>query len=213
MSYQKKERIIALAGLFQAAGMVHELARVKSVDQPGFTALIESLFVMEPENTLAVYSGDPANLQAGLTWLNRLAGRQADKQAGEVARYVLSLLAVERQLAKKPDMQQVIHSRLKHLSYKREHFSNDPDDIISNLSAIYQDTLSTLKFRIQVTGNMQHLSQKIISDKVRALLFAGVRSAMLWRQLGGSKWQLVFGRTDMQKYSDQLLQDISRNQQ
>ncbi|HKM37225.1 MAG TPA: DUF489 family protein, partial [Thiopseudomonas sp.] len=33
--------------------------------------------------------------------------------------------------------------------------------------------------------------------KVRALLFAGIRSARLWRQLGGRRWHLLTKRGAM----------------
>lgn len=48
---------------------------------------------------------------------------------------------------------------------------------------------------------MRHLQDSRNADKVRALLLAGIRSAMLWRQLGGRRWQLLFSR---RKLLDQL---------
>ena len=60
--------------------------------------------------------------------------------------------------------------------------------------ALYQDTLSTLRQRIQVHGDMRNVQQPNNASKIRALLLAGIRSARLWRQLGGHRWQLVFSR-------------------
>jgi len=31
-------------------------------------------------------------------------------------------------------------------------------------------------------------------NRIRACLLAGIRSAILWRQVGGTKWQLLFFR-------------------
>jgi high frequency lysogenization protein len=31
--------------------------------------------------------------------------------------------------------------------------------------------------------------------RIRALLLAGIRAAWLWRQVGGSRWRVLFGRT------------------
>ncbi|MDF9756244.1 CII-binding regulator of phage lambda lysogenization HflD [Pseudomonas hunanensis] len=59
---------------------------------------------------------------------------------------------------------------------------------------MYQDTLSTLRQRIQVHGDMRFLQQASNASKIRALLLAGIRAARLWRQLGGHRWQLVFSR-------------------
>ncbi len=41
---------------------------------------------------------------------------------------------------------------------------------------------------------MRHLQQTDNAAKIRALLLAGIRSARLWRQLGGHRWQLIFSR-------------------
>ena len=46
---------------------------------------------------------------------------------------------------------------------------------------------------------MRYLQQSANAAKIRTLLFAGVRAARLWRQLGGSRWQLVFGRRKLLK--------------
>lgn len=205
--HSKQERTIALAGLFQAARMVTDLANGKEIDPHSLSVLIDSLLVLDPPTTLAVYGNDLANLRPGLTLLADLAG-QNTRADGETARYVLSMLALERQLARQHDMLSVIRSRLEHLQYKRQHFAGNLRDLSQSLSGLYQDTLSTLRFRIQVTGNMQHLNQADVSDRIRTLLFAGIRSAMLWRQLGGSKWQLIIGRSMLEKTSRQLLQQI-----
>lgn len=212
VKHSQQERTIALAGLFQAAALVTETARGETIDQHSFKVMLDSLLVFSPDTTLAVYGNDIANIEPGLQLLQRMAGKHPGRQDRDIARYVLSLLALERLLAKQPDMLKVIASRLEHLQYKREHFTDNIDDIAATVSGIYQDTLSTLKFRIQVTGNMEHLSQQAVSDRVRTLLFAGIRSAMLWRQLGGSKWQLVFGRNKLEKSTRQLLQQISKTQ-
>ena len=47
------------------------------------------------------------------------------------------------------------------------------------------------------TANAPLANTKQQSDnaaKIRALLLSGIRSARLWRQLGGHRWQLIFSR-------------------
>ena len=83
-------------------------------------------------------------------------------------------------------MMSVVHSRLEHTSFKAEHFSGHVNDVCHSVSGIYQDTLSKLRFRIKVSGSAQHLQDGVNADIIRALLLAGIRSAFLWRQLGGS---------------------------
>ncbi|HSX19775.1 MAG TPA: DUF489 family protein, partial [Gammaproteobacteria bacterium] len=45
-------------------------------------------------------------------------------------------------------------------------------------------------------------------NKIRTILLAGVRSAVLWRQLGGSRWQLTFGKKTLLQDAQALLQEL-----
>lgn len=42
--------------------------------------------------------------------------------------------------------------------------------------------------------------------KIRALLLAGVRSAVLWRQVGGRRWQLFLWRNKFAKLAKKLIE-------
>ena len=79
-------------------------------------------------------------------------------------------------------------------SFRAERFASHVNDICHSVSGIYQDTLSKLRFRIKVTGSAQHLQDSANADIIRALLLAGIRSAFLWRQLGGRRWKLLLNR-------------------
>jgi len=109
-------------------------------------------------------------------------------------RYTMAILQLEKQFATRDDLQAIVHSRLKHTAYKAENFSSDIRGLSSNISAIYQDTLSTLSYRIKVTGSAQHLNNPQVADLVRAVLMCGIRAAFLWRQLGGSRLKLMWQR-------------------
>ena len=200
-----QERILALAAIYQAAKSVAQTAENASCDLQSYHALIESLFIFTPESTLDVYGNEIENLRPGLTALADLSNLLKNKEESEAIRYMLSLIALQKQVAKQSGMLDVIRSRLEHSQFKKEHFSDATDDMAGTLSGIYQDTISTLPFRIHVTGNMQHLTQTAISDRIRTLLFAGVRAVMLWKQLGGNKWQLLFGRSKIEKLAKELL--------
>jgi high frequency lysogenization protein len=51
-----------------------------------------------------------------------------------------------------------------------------------------------LTTKIQVAGNPEHLNVEANQKRIRALLLAGVRAAVLWRQLGGKRRQILFNR-------------------
>jgi high frequency lysogenization protein len=81
-------------------------------------------------------------------------------------------------------------------------------DICHSVAAIYQDTLSTLSFRIKINGSAQHLQNSKNADVIRALVLAGVRSAHLWRQLGGRRWKLALQRGQIRDTAVALSRDM-----
>jgi len=42
-------------------------------------------------------------------------------------------------------------------------------------------------------------------ERIRALLLAGIRSIILWRQMGGTRLQLVFSQQELKQAADELL--------
>jgi high frequency lysogenization protein len=61
-----------------------------------------------------------------------------------------------------------------------------------------------------VSGEQRHLSEQRNSDRIRALLLAGVRSALLWRQAGGVRWKLFFIRSSLQREARRLRESIGQ---
>ncbi len=76
---------------------------------------------------------------------------------------------------------------------------------------MYADTISTFRMRIQVTGDPNVLQQEENAAKVRALLLAGIRSAVLWRQSGGRRWQLIFTRRKIIDNAKQLAEKANQS--
>lgn len=210
---KQHNEIIALAALVQAAELVVDIADNGRCDSFYSEALIDSLFVFNPSSTLDVYNNKLQHLELGLSTLSTLSSPADAKRFSQVTRYVISLVALEKQLSKQPEMLDIMRSRLNHIDFNQRHFLEDGDyaPIRSSLSGIYQDTISKLKFRIQVKGNMELLTQPHHADHIRALLFSGIRAAMLWRQLGCSRWQLIFKRQKIEQQSAFLLQEMKNN--
>ena len=194
-----QEQLVALAGVFQAAALVDKLARTGQVSDGQLACLLGSLLVRDPQNTLEVYGGDDINLREGYKALAGTLERNPASLQREPLRYALALLGLERQLAKRDDLLQVIGTRLDQISNQVEHFGLTHDNVVAACGSLYQDTISTFRQRIQVHGDMRFLQQPAVASKVRALLLTGIRSARLWRQLGGHRWQLVLGRGKLLK--------------
>ncbi|AIZ33208.1 high frequency lysogenization protein HflD [Pseudomonas parafulva] len=189
-----QEQLIALGGVFQAAVMVDRIARTGQSSEADIGCLLGSLLVRDPQNTLEVFGGDDLNLREGYRALVGALERDPSSLQREPLRYALSMLGLERQLGKRDDLLETIGNRLPQIQAQADHFGLVHENVIASSGALYQDTLSTLRQRIQVHGDMRFLQQASNASKIRALLLAGIRAARLWRQLGGHRWQLVFSR-------------------
>lgn len=198
-----KNRTIALAGVCQAAYFANELASTGRIrDQKGFEASLESLYIIDCEDISEVYGNDMHNLTTGIKTLSYAFNRDNDYIT--VLKYALTLLTLERKLIKVPDylnkiQQGVLNSKTLQL----------PDDkystaVITKLANTYSSTVSLLQPRIILNGKPEYLKQPYITEKIRTILLAGVRSAVLWSQTGGTQWQLLFKRKLLVETANEL---------
>ncbi|MCW9716360.1 high frequency lysogenization protein HflD [Avibacterium sp. 21-594] len=191
---------LALAGVCQAAALVKQFAHHGSADNLAFNASLQSLLQTSPENTLAVYGGNAANLKLGLqTLMEQLNGRDA-----ELTRYWVSLLALEGKLSKSPKAKAELAQRIAYLPSQLNFYDLLDEQMISNLASIYVDVISPLGSRIQVLGAPDYLQQQGIQHRIRASLLTGIRSAVLWRQVGGKKYQFLFSRGKIATTAQQI---------
>jgi high frequency lysogenization protein len=58
---------------------------------------------------------------------------------------------------------------------------------------------------VLVQGNPHYLGQAPVVAEVRAVLLSAVRSAVLWRQLGGSLWDFLLRKRAMGEAVEDLL--------
>jgi high frequency lysogenization protein len=197
-------RTLALAGVMQTAYLVDRIARTGQGDTAAINSMLHSLFVFDSDEPDRIY-GHPRNLQLGLRVLrDTLAGHNRDEYRSCV-RYALGMLQLQKKLEGEPKAQTTIRNRLQHTEKKLEHFTQDINEIASSIAAIYQDTISHFNYRIQVSGSIQQLQISTNADRIRSLLLAGIRSAWLWRRLGGRRWQLLTQRNALLKTANALI--------
>lgn len=189
-----QEQLVALGAVFEAAALVDRIARTGQVPNAALGSVLGSLLVREDKPALEIYGGDDLNLREGYRALVGALERDTSSLQREPLRYALAMIGLERQLDKRSDMLQVIGSRLDQIQQQVDHFGLTHENVIASFGGLYQDTISTFRQRIQVQGDMRHLQQSDNAAKIRALLLAGIRSARLWRQLGGHRWQMIFSR-------------------
>ncbi len=188
-----RDRVLALAGIFQACSLVKQVAYRGLADNAPYTASIESILAVDAENVEAVY-GDLAGLAHGLTALQREISRRAQARDAEVIRYAVNLLHLERKLVKRPKLMASLRQGIETASSQAKHFHSTHPNVIANLADLYVRTVSTLSPRIMVKGEPSVLGNPENAARVRALLLAGIRSTVLWRQRGGNRLNLLLHR-------------------
>ncbi len=198
-----RDRCIALAGVFQAAHMAAKIAEQGIVDTQSMEASIHSLFKIDAESVENVYGG-LQGVESGLRLIQQQLGEKRTDNVLAI-QYVIALLHLERKLSKNSAMQQQIQRGIRSAQERIVHFHLLHANIIAQLADIYTQTISTLKPRIMVKGDPLHLQNPDNVNRIRALLLAGIRSAMLWRQCGGGKWQVVLGRKKIAEQARRLL--------
>lgn len=202
-----REQALALAGVFQSAVLVERLAKTGTAPQEELETAVYSLFQLNPARTEDVFGGAEKVLP-GLKVAQQLLKTRRHPEYTDSLRYVLSVLYLQRQLSKNNDLLSIIGARLEKAKVQAEHFSPTHENVFSNLATIYSDTLSTFRFRIQVLGDFNYLQQQRIANQIRTMLFAGVRAATLWRQLGGSRLHLIFQRKKLLAATEELIAQL-----
>lgn len=196
------DRTIAFAGICQAVALVQKVAKDGYCDTDAFETSIKAILNTTPSSTLDVF-GHEANLKIGLECM--VKGIDSTPTGSEVTRYIISLMALERKLNEKSETMTQLGDRIQMLDRQVEHFDLFDEQMISNIASIYLDVISPIGPRIQVTGTPSVLQQTSNQHKVRALLLSGIRSTVLWRQVGGKRRHMVFGRKKMVEQAQILL--------
>lgn len=201
-----RERALALAGLLQAADSVVATATSGSCDAADLATAIDSIFRIDAESTEAVYGG-AAHLRRGLTLLAAHAGGQPGSSVTQ-GRIAYTVLQVERKLAGRRELLRGIQEGILRLA--PQHRREGPADpaLQAELGELYARTISTLSPRVLVQGDPQQLSRNEVVMSIRALLLAAVRSAVLWRQVGGSYWDFLLRRRQIASAARQWLQSV-----
>ncbi|MCK5829580.1 MAG: high frequency lysogenization protein HflD [Methylococcales bacterium] len=199
---------IALAGISQSCLLVQQLANTGTSDSSAVETSINSILKIDSEGVIDIY-GSLEQLKPGLLQLkSQLSARTiADP---EQARYAASLVFLEGQLSNRPEMLNKILTGIKTAQAQSESFgSSTHENVLAKLGDLYHNTISTLQPRIMVNGKEEFLAQPNIVNKIRALLLAGIRSTMLWKQCGGARWKFLFFRKKLQDETAFLLSEIN----
>ena len=188
-----EERTIALAGIFQNCSQVQKLANTGKSDPFYLDIAVKAILNTEPKNTLEVFQGI-ANIHEGLTLVQQQLGSTDKARDTELTRYSISVLFLAGKLLKDQGMLKKLSDGIEKSHNQIEHFGLGHSNVYAGLGGIYTETISKLNPRIMVSGEPGFLNNPDNANKIRTLLLSAIRSAVLWQQLGGSRWQLLFKR-------------------
>ncbi|CAK9884714.1 MAG: High frequency lysogenization protein HflD [Candidatus Erwinia impunctatus] len=196
---------LALAGVCQSAFLVQQLAHQGNCAPEVLHATLASVVDLNPKSTLAVFGGDEQLLRPGLETLMAVLNNRRSDSSAEFTRYTLSLIVLERKLHSNQNTLNELATRIGALERQLAHYPLESETLQSAMAAIYVDLISPLGPRIQVTGSPAVLQNNLIQSRVRAVLLAGIRAAVLWQQVGGSRLQLMFSRQRLIKEAKLIL--------
>jgi high frequency lysogenization protein len=205
-------RTLALSALFLCIDSVIKIAHKGQCDPHQLTTCIGSLVHNDTDSIEDIYGG-AANLKIGLSALMyNLGARQLDSNGRakdmESTRYSINVLHLQRKLMRNREVYEGLMKGIQEAQGKLEFFELTHPNIIASLAKTYAETIGKLGPRIMVKGNQTYLGHLDNASKIRALLLAAIRAALLWEQAGGGRWKLLFERSKLQKQAEQLLKKV-----
>ena len=198
---------IALAAVAQCASLVKTLALTGKAPENEIIASINPLLIVDSNSVEDIYPR-LSDFNLGLRTIQEIFSNDRRRENVEIGRYTLDMLLLRNKLSGSERMQATLRQRLVGInplefvdvteSEQAQRQLLHQDHIFEQLAKLYQDTISTLSYRIQVQGKLENLRNDNIANRIRTLLLGGIRSAVLWYQLGGRRWRLVFYRKRVQ---------------
>lgn len=212
------DRTLALAGIFQAAHLVQQLANHGHTDSEYFRSSVGSVMKLDAADTRDVFGG-VQGVRQGLRMIQDKLDGETTPEDMEMAKYVIAMIQHAHKLGKRADLMNAIKNGVETILEQMDFFEggNGSEQVhpmlIEKLAELYTQTISTISPRIIINGEENYLSDPAIAGKVRASLFSGIRSAFLWHQLGGRRWHLLFNRKKTVLAATDILTHNSMNDQ
>jgi len=199
-----RDRTIALAGMFQAVKLVQQTAQGQRRDAAATAVSISSVLNTDPGTAIDVF-GDGRALIPGLETVLGQMGDDSNQRDMALTGYVITLMHLERKLARQPDLMKKLGSGVDRIKEEIESVEESDSGIVAALADLYKETVSMLQPRIMVKGDENVLRNADSKRMIRALLLAGMRAAVLWRQCGGNRIRLIFQRKQLLDSCRELL--------
>lgn len=203
-----RSQTIAMTAICQAAIMIKQVARGESVDNEALKQLFGAVINRSPKSMDELYPS-PSNLQQGSNLLLMHLSGKATNNDVEITRYLVGITAMAKALLNDTAALTRMSDKLNDVERRLSHFEIDSSSIIENFADCYSEVVSPLGRKIQIIGSQQVLAQPANQSKVRALLLAGIRAAVAWRQMGGKRRHLILKRRQLLQDAMQFNQELT----
>lgn len=209
MQFSYTTQTLALAALCQAIRLVQQIARGDEANSAELELCLQSVSVQDAAEPVDIFGGKLANLATGYHVLQAQLGDNPKKDL-ELTRYAMAVITLERKLAKSGDSLQAVGKRIERLQQQLQHFQLLDETVLASMADIYIEHISPLGQRIQIAGQPAALKQPMVQHKIRALLLAAIRAAVLWRQAGGRKYHFILQRKQLLQEVKTVLQQLAQ---
>lgn len=214
---------IALAALFQSAVQIQSVARLGTVDEHAIAPLMRAIVITTPEEVTDVYK--PQRLLTGLNNLPLVFGakEEENKQTSktEMVRIAYNIMALESNITKQKSVFAQLDRQIDALRDNvlkiHSDYETAPDNIIldyeviKQYSKIYSDLISPNFPKLIIYGEEQFLRRTELQEMIRALLLAGIRASVLWNQVGGRRYSLLFKQKEIADCARKIIEDNKGN--
>ena len=192
ISRERQERRTR-AGASRYYAEVSKAAKSGMLSQSSLESSLNSIFVVNPTDAIEVYDGIQG-VSLGVKLLHEVMVELRLLEHADLLRYSMALITLERSLAGRQGALQEVEQKISDIDeHWREVSPPSLDEsVIAALEDLYQGTIGQLGPNIQILGKRHHLENTSNVNRIRALLLSGIRSAVLWRQLGERKWHFIF---------------------
>jgi high frequency lysogenization protein len=191
-----KDQTLALIGLYQSLALVQNIAWEGNSQHSCMIPTIESILKLNPDQFIEVY-GSTENLRLGIQTLKTALQNKSEKHAVERTRYAINLMYLASKLEENKQALSSLGSQIERIRNQYESVADSFDDITQDLGGLYREHVSPLGPKVIIEGDPVYLKMDQNASKIRALLLAGIRSIILWKQANGKRWTLLLGRKSL----------------
>lgn len=198
-----RERTLALGGVFHGCALAHQVAATGQITEQALQRAVDTVLDTNAPTVEAVY-GQPGHIGEGLNCIVNMRG----SGNAYINRYVIGVMTLERILRKKPETNEQLAAGIAKAGEQAEYFgSSGHESVVGALAELYRTLISPIGPRIMVNGEAVYLENPRHANQIRALLLVSLRSAVLWRQIGGSRLSLIFGYRKVVAEAESLLRE------